>query len=128
MKQIRVLLIGLGRMGNRFYEKFSEVGEERVKIVAVCETDPNNPNVIRAVEDGVVHYLSYREAIEHYQEQIDIIMDTSNRPEVKQEIRQILEKSGNRHTVLIPMVVDYLMWYLLPNAGEIPQDHREIGY
>ncbi len=55
-------------------------------------------------------------------------MDTSNRPEIKQAIRKLLQETDNYHTVLIPLVVDYLMWYMLPGEEPIPQDHLEIGY
>ncbi len=128
MKQVNVLLIGLGRMGSRFFEKFIEAGSERVNIIAVCENNETNPKVLEAKNAGIACYMDFKAAIREFGESIDIIMDTSNRPEIKQAIRRILQETDNHKTVLIPMVVDYLMWYLLPGNEPIPQDHVEIGY
>ena len=128
MKQVNVLLIGLGRMGSRFFDKFMEAGSERVNIIAVCETNETNPKVLEAKNAGIACYMDFGTAIREFGESIDIIMDTSNRPEIKQAIRQILQETNNQKSVLIPMVVDYLMWYLLPGNEPIPQDHIEIGY
>ena len=128
MKQVNVLLIGLGRMGSRFFDKFMEAGSERVNIIAVCETNETNPKAVEAMGVGIPYYADFSAAIRELGESIDIVMDTSNRPEIKQAIRQILQETNNHKTVLIPMVVDYLMWYLLPGNEPIPQDHVEIGY
>ncbi|MDD2950263.1 MAG: homoserine dehydrogenase [Sulfuricurvum sp.] len=115
-------------MGSRFFDKFVEVGNERVNIIAVCESVGTNPKIAEAKEAGISYYDDFSNAIRELGASIDIIMDTSNRPEIKQAIRQILQETDNHKTVLIPMVVDYLMWYLLPGNEPIPQDHTEIGY
>lgn len=128
MRQISILIIGLGRMGGRFFDKLSEVGEDKVKIIAVCETNEDAPKVSEVKAKGIEHFKNYADAIAKYGDKIDIIMDTSNRPEIKQAIRKTLQESDNHHTVLVPMVVDYLMWYLLNGSEDIPQDHKEIGY
>lgn len=128
MKQISVLIVGLGRMGGRFFDKLSAVKGEKIKIIGVCETKESNPIVQEAISLGISYYKNYEDAIREFGEGIDIIMDTSNRSDVKQNIRKLLQQTDNHHTVLIPMVVDYLMWYLLPGDEPIPQDHIEIGY
>lgn len=128
MKQISVVMVGLGRMGTRFFDKLIEVGGERVKILAVCELSDANPKIAEAKKRGIAHHKEYREAIEKYGSAIDIILDTTNVPDVKHGIRRLLAEQGNNNTVLVPMVVDYLMWYLLPGNEPIPQDHVSIGY
>lgn len=129
MRQITVLMIGLGRIGGKFYQQFTELDEERVKILAVSEPNMSNPLLEDAEKRGIKNYASFEEAIREYGSKIDIIMDTSNRPELKLAIRKLLQETDNKHTVLVPMVVDYLMWYLLPGAEAIPQSHHaEIGY
>ncbi len=128
MKQVTVLLIGLGRMGSRFFDKFVEIGEKRVKIVGVCELNEQNPKVLEAKKRNIPLYPSYKEALTDLHESVDIILDTSNISEVKRDIRELLSRQNNQHSVLLPMVADYLLWYMLPNAEEIPQDHTDIGY
>lgn len=128
MRQVSVLIIGLGRMGSRFFDKFSTMDSEKVKIVGVCETNETNPVAQKAIDLKIPYYKNYEDAISELGERIDIVMDTSNRPDIKQAVRKLLQETDNYHTVLIPLVVDYLMWYMLPGDDEIPQDHLEIGY
>lgn len=129
MRQITVLMIGLGRIGGKFYTQFTGLDESRVKIIAVSEPNLSNPLLADAEKRGIKNYPNYEEAMREYGSKIDIIMDTSNRPELKLAVRKLLQETNNQHTVLVPMVVDYLMWYLLPDAEAIPQSHHSnIGY
>jgi len=129
VKQINVMMIGLGRIGGKFFQKFTEIESSRVNIIAVSEPNEANPLLVIAKERGIANYPSFEEAVREYGDRIDIIMDTSNRPELKQALRRLLQETNNQHTVIVPMVVDYLMWYLLPDAEEIPQSHHaSIGY
>lgn len=129
MKQITVFMIGLGRIGGKFFQQFSDISDDRIKILAISEPNMSNHLIDKAGELGIANYPDFKEAIREFGSEIDIIMDTSNRPELKAELRKILQETDNQHTVIVPMVVDYLMWYLLPGAEEIPQSHhKNIGY
>lgn len=129
MKQISVLMVGLGRIGGKFFEQFSQIDDSRIKIIAVSEPNMSNRLIDDAADLGIPNYPDFEEAIREFGEEIDIIMDTSNRPELKAQMRKLLQETDNNHTVIVPMVVDYLMWYLLPNAEDIPQEHhKNIGY
>lgn len=83
MKPVSVLLIGLGRVGSRFYEKFRELGESRVRLVGVCEIDERHPLLQRAREGGVRVYENFEEALAPSENPVDIILDTTNIPDVK---------------------------------------------
>ena len=88
-----------------------------------------NPLLAEVDAQGVRCFSGYEAAIHELGEKIDILIDTSNRTEVKQGMRQLLQETDNNNTVIVPMVVSYMMWYLLPNAEEIPQGHHQsIGY
>lgn len=129
MKKINILMIGLGRIGGKFYQRFTTLDPDQVEILAISEPNMENALIDDALDRGIPNYPKYEEALEHFGTDIDIIMDTSNRPEIKHNIRKILQESGNEHSVIVPMVVDYLMWYLLPNAESLPQSHHhDIGY
>ncbi|WFE68598.1 homoserine dehydrogenase [Thiomicrospira sp. R3] len=100
-----------------------------MKIIAVSEPNLANPLLADAAERGIPNFPSYEEAICEYGDKVDIIMDTSNRKELKLDVGRLLQETDNKHTVLVPMVVDYLMWYLIPDAQAIPQSHHQnIGY
>lgn len=129
MKKITVFMIGLGRIGGRFYNQFNQISSDQVEIIGISEPNMNNALIEDAEDRGIPNYPKYEEAIRKLGTDIDIIMDTSNRKEIKKHLRQLLQETENDHTVIVPMVVDYLMWYLLPGKKAIPQDHHEdIGY
>lgn len=129
MRQINVLMIGLGRIGGRFYNQFVEMDDSRVKIVAVSEPNADNP-ILKDIEArGIPNYPNYEEVLRDMGTKIDIVLDTSNRPELKTAVRRLLHETNNQHTVLVPLVASYLMWYLIPGSDAIPQSHHsDIGY
>ncbi len=127
-KKITIFMIGLGRIGGRFYEKFTTMDQSKVEIIAISEPNMGNALIDDALDRGIPNYPQYEEAVKEFGEQIDIIMDTSNRTEIKLTLRKLLQETDNRHTVILPMVVDYLMWYLMDDK-EMPQaHHKDIGY
>ena len=128
MKTVSVLLVGLGRVGSRFYDKLHAVGRERVRIVGVCERDPRNAYAAKAQQDGITLYPDYREAVRTLGSAVDIILDTTNVSAVKHDLRALLQETANHHTVLLPLVVSYLMWYLSDQTEEMVQDHADMGY
>ena len=129
MRKITILMIGLGRIGGKFYEQFSNMNPEHVEIIGVSEPNLNNPLLKNVEQRGIPNFPEFEEALDQFGEDIDIIMDTSNRTDLKLAIRQKLQDSNNKHSVMVPMVVDYLMWYLLPGSEAIPQSHHgDIGY
>lgn len=129
MRKIKLLIVGLGRVGGTFYKKFKEVAPEHIEIIAVSENNLKNPLLKQVKEDGIPNHPGLTDAINAYGEEIDIIVDTSNNIEVKNTIRKLLQETNNRHTVLLPMIVDYLIWYLLPDTPPIDQSHhKDIGY
>lgn len=128
VKPVQVLLIGLGRVGTRFYEKFHLLGEDRVKILSVCEIDPGHPFLTSLKEDGIPVFQDYKDALSRWGSDIDIILDTTNIPSVKTDIRHILQESGNHHTVLLPLVASYLLWHMAAPDEELVQDHSNPGY
>jgi len=129
MRKITIVMVGLGRIGGKFYQHFNSINSGHVEIIGISEPNLENPLLEDARERGIPNFVAFEDMLQKFGSDIDIIMDTSNRPEIKQAIRQQLQQTGNQHTVLVPMVVDYLMWYLLPGAGDIEQSHHEdIGY
>jgi hypothetical protein len=128
VKPVQVLLIGLGRVGTRFYEKFRLFGENRVKILAVCEIDQDHPFLARVKEDGIPVFPDYRGALSSFGSDIDIILDTTNIPSVKNDLRHTLQENGNHHTVLLPLVASYLLWHMAAPDEELVQDHSDPGY
>ena len=78
MKEVSVLMIGAGRVGSRFYEKFRALGPKRVNLLGVCERDSQHPFLHRVGQDGIPVYTDYRKAIRELGNRIDIVFDTTN--------------------------------------------------
>ncbi|MHB1285945.1 MAG: hypothetical protein ACYCYP_05170 [Leptospirales bacterium] len=128
MKQVTVLLIGLGRVGSRFYEKVTLMGETRVKMLAVCEADPHHTLLSRIREDKIPVFQNYKDALAQLGSNIDIILDTTGSTFVKNDLRHLLQESGNHHTVLLPLIAVYLLWHMAHPEEELVQDHIDPGY
>ena len=82
----------------------------------------------KAQKDGIPVYADYRETVRTLGSAVDIILDTTNVSAVKQDLRSLLQESANHHTVLLPIVVSYLIWYLSDQTEEMVQDHADPGY
>jgi predicted dinucleotide-utilizing enzyme len=128
MKEVSVLMIGVGRVGSRFYEKFRALGPKRVNLLGVCERDSGHPFLHRVEKDGVPVYPDYRKAIRELGPKVDIIFDTTNVAPVKQDIRNLLAEEKNHHTVLLPLVVSYLLWHMAAPEEDLITDHDDPGY
>ena len=112
---INVALIGLGRVGNQFaasLAKHIEQGNEPIKIIAVAEQDPNSDAAKKFAADGVPVYTDAAE-VASLGEKVDIIFDLTGVPSVRQTLRESLQNTDNRHTVIVPEVFARLLWSFL---------------
>ena len=99
-----------------------------MRLVGVCELDTRHPLLQRAREGGVRVYENYEEALATLDHAVDIVLDTTNIPEVKTRLRHLLEETGNRHTVLLPLVASYLLWHMASPGEDLPENHADPGY
>ncbi|MCA1978560.1 MAG: hypothetical protein LDL19_04920 [Thiobacillus sp.] len=126
MKQsVKVALLGLGEVGEKFAEHFLEkIQEDRVnvEIVAVAHHNPDSP-----VAMGFAHSKVpvFRDAMEVLSmgAKVDIIFDLTGDPELRKKLRVGLQDTHNHHTVIAPEVVAHLLWNFfgegdLPNSGK----------
>jgi homoserine dehydrogenase len=43
MKEINVVLVGLGRVGSKFFKELQQIGSQKINIMGVCEANEQNP-------------------------------------------------------------------------------------
>ncbi|MCL5284547.1 MAG: homoserine dehydrogenase [Nitrospirae bacterium] len=127
MKSVKVVLIGLGRGGRRFYEKFRLLGEDRIKRLAVFETAFDYPPADRIKRDHIPFCAHYKVALTRLGTEKDIIRDATTVPEVKNDLRHLFQKSGNHPTVLAPLAVSCLSWPISDPREELVQDPKDPG-
>lgn len=125
---VRVALLGLGEVGERFAAHFLEkIQQERAKveIVAVAHRDPDSPVVMGFRHSRVPVFEDAVEVVS-LGPRIDVIFDLTGDPDVRRRLREALQTSHNRHTVIAPEVVAQLLWNFF-GEGELSRSARS-GY
>ncbi|WP_017942152.1 MULTISPECIES: hypothetical protein [unclassified Thioalkalivibrio] len=121
---IQIAVVGLGRVGGRFLEMLFETGLPGMTVCAASETGDTAGRQL-AEEKGIP--LESVEEIVARGEAVDVIFDLTGQPRVRQALREGMQNSGNRHTVVAPEVMAHLTWAML--TREAPPDvHGATGY
>jgi len=126
---INVALVGLGRIGQQFASSLtSHIAEDGkpIKIVAVAEQDPNSETARRFADEGMTVFTDAAE-IAALGDKVDIIFDLTGVPAVRQALRDSLQETDNRHTVIVPEVFARLLWSFLEDGVELTAPVRS-GY
>jgi homoserine dehydrogenase len=119
--KIRIALLGLGNVGEKFAEHFLEImqeGGKPVEIVAVAHDDLDSPIVLGFQQNQVPVFKNPVDVIK-LGAMVDIIFDLTEDPKTRQALRQGLQKSNNGHTVIAPEVVANLLWMFFGEPGNL---------
>lgn len=125
---VKVALLGLGEVGEKFAEHFLEkIQEEHVKveIVAVAHRNLESPVALGFLHSKVPVFRDAMEIVT-LGAKVDIIFDLTGDPDVRKRLREALQASHNQHTVIAPEVVAHLLWNFF-GEGELPHSSR-TGY
>lgn len=120
---IRIALLGLGNVGEKFAEHFLEImqeGHKPVEIVAVAHDDLGSPIVLGFQQNKVPVFKNPVDVIK-LGDKVDIIFDLTEDPKTRQALRQGLQKSNNGHTVIAPEVVANLLWMFFGEPGNLSE-------
>ncbi len=110
--KIKVALLGLGEIGQEFAEHFLEIiqeGGKPIEIVAVAHDDLESPVTLGFQQSGVHVYKDAIDVVE-MGDAVDIIFDLTGSKETRQALRQGMQTSNNKHTVIAPEVMARLLW------------------
>ncbi|WP_018861600.1 MULTISPECIES: hypothetical protein [unclassified Thioalkalivibrio] len=121
---IQIAIVGLGRVGGRFLELLLDSDTPGMEICAVSEqgeTDGRKLAQARGIPVESVEQILARG------DQVDVVYDLTGRAEVRQRLREGMQKDGNRHTVVAPEVMAHLTWSLLTHEAP-PDVHANMGY
>ena len=111
-EKIKVALLGLGEVGQEFAEHFLEIiqeGGKPVEIVAVAHDDLDSPIALGFQQSGVPVYKNALDIIE-MGDAVDMIFDLTGNIDTRQALRQGMQTSNNKHTVIAPEVMARLLW------------------
>jgi len=121
---IQIAVVGLGRVGSRFLEVLLDSGLPGVELCAVSESGDTD-GVKLARERGIP--VETVETLIARGDKVDVIYDLTGHPAVRQQLREGMQASGNRHTVVAPEVLAHLTWSLLTREAP-PAVHSNTGY
>lgn len=127
VKEVKIAIAGLGRVGSRFLQKLTEQRSSGVKIIAVAEGNPDAPGVKIAEDRNIKVYRDVRDIVK-LGDSIDVIFDLTGSMEVRKALRSGLAESNNRHTVVAPEVIAFLIWALVASGEAFPDSHALAGY
>ena len=110
-EKIKVALLGLGEVGQEFAEHFLEIiqeGGKPIEIVAVAHDDLDSPIALGFQQSGVQVYKNAVDIIE-MGDAVDMIFDLTGDIGTRQALRQGMQTSNNKHTVIAPEVMARLL-------------------
>ncbi len=125
---IKVALLGLGEVGEKFAEHFLEKIQEEhvnVEIVAVAHRNLDSPVAMGFAHSKVPVFRDAMEVVS-LGAKVDIIFDLTGDPELRKKLRAELQATHNQHTVIAPEVVAHLLWNFF-GEGELPHSGK-TGY
>lgn len=125
---VKVALLGLGEVGEKFAEHFLEKIQEEhinVEIVAVAHRDLESPVALGFAHSKVPVFQDAMDVVS-LGDKVDIVFDLTGDPELRKKLRAALQESHNQHTVIAPEVVAHLLWNFF-GEGELPRSSR-TGY
>lgn len=125
--EIKVSIVGLGRVGSVFYDRIVEKQGQGVRVVAVADRHDDLPAVRDARRRGIAVHKDGLELVA-FADKIDIIFDLTGCAGFREKLRGALAVTGNRHTVVAPEVVASLIWVLVGSEQVLPDVHAVKGY
>ena len=124
MKKQTIAIVGLGRVGSVFLEALLSKANQGLEIVAVAEKS-DTPGCRLAQAKGIA--ILDVDGLIGKSSDVDIIFDLTGVSAVRQELREKLLKSTNRHTVIATENIARMIWMFIADT-ELPDIHAAVGY
>lgn len=127
IKEVKIAIVGLGRVGSLFLQKLTEQNSSGVKLIAVVEARADAPGV-KIAEDKKIKIYKEVQDIVRLGDAVDVVFDLTGSTEARRALRSGLAGSNNRHTVVAPEVLAFLIWGLIASGEAFPESHAISGY
>lgn len=119
-----IAVVGLGEVGARFLDEMLRLKDRGIRIVCVSELS-DTPGRRRAVEEGIpVKTVDEMLALNHA---VDVIFDLTGTPSVRRMLREKMQETGNRHTIIAPETMARLLWAVVTDEMLVDA-HNDRGY
>lgn len=114
MNGFRIAVIGAGETGTPLLKQLLE--SDFVKVLGVADLDLGQPGIALAREFGVKVTTDFMELARQGQE-VDVIIDVTGAPAVREALRKHMVETGNTHTLIMHEFIALLMMSL--SAGTL---------
>lgn len=120
----RIAVIGAGETGTPLLQQL--LAAPFVQVLGVADLDLNQPGIALAREHGVPVTANFMD-LAAQGEQVDIIIDVTGAPQVRETLRQHMIDSKNSHTLILHERIALLMMSL--SAGRaVDGKHTALEY
>lgn len=109
----RVAVIGAGETGTPLLRKLLDA--PFVELLGVADLDADAPGARLARERGVATTTDFMD-LARLGETVDVLIDVTGVPAVREALRREMQETGNHHTLIVHEVVVQLMLSLLTGS------------
>jgi FlaA1/EpsC-like NDP-sugar epimerase len=124
METIRIILIGAGETGTPLLRQL--LAAPFVKVVGVADLDDQMPGIKLAREHHVPTSSDFMTLV-RLGDAVDIIIDVTGVGKVREQLREYMQSSGNRHTIIMHELIAVLLMSL--SQGKlVSMKHKSVDY
>lgn len=124
MQKIRIGVIGAGETGTPLLTQLFDANF--VDVVGVADLNEDMPGIKMARERGISTTADFMD-IARLGNGVDIIIDVTGVPKVREQLRDFFQQSGNHHTIIMHELIAVLMMSLSQNKL-ITTKHNQRDY
>lgn len=122
MQAFQIVVIGAGETGTPLLQQLLDA--PFVNLRGVADLELSQPGIALARERGVYVTTNFMELVDH---SVDIIIDVSGSPKVREVLRSNMLDTGNSHTLIMHEAIALLMMSL--SAGkQVDSKHGQLEY
>jgi predicted homoserine dehydrogenase-like protein len=121
---IRIGVVGAGETGTPLLREL--LSAAFVDVVGVADLDPEAPGMALARTHGCATFDDAMDVAE-LGDGVDIIIDTTGVPEVRDRLRTQMQDSGNRHTIIMHELIAVLLMSL-SQGRLVSSKHAAVDY
>lgn len=119
-----IALVGLGEVGGRFLEEMLRLRSRGINIVCAAELN-DTAGRRRAAAERIP--LKSLDEIVALGDGIDLVFDLTGSPAVRKGLREKMQASGNRHTIIAPEIMARMLWAVVSDQ-DLAGHHSGRGY
>ena len=124
MEKQSITIVGLGKVGSAFLEELLGQSNQRIEIVAVVKSGETTGRALAKARG--IENLSIDKLI-GIGDELDILFDLTDVTAVRQELREKLRASGNRHTIIATENITRMIWALIASGADLPRSLSDFA-